>query len=122
MSEPVVARPRSGIESEDKCDTGGKETNILIVNKLDLEDRVFATQKKEATITIKDHKENYQNDTKCRLINPTKAELGKISKQILAKIVAKVKAKAKVNQWKNTDSVLTWFKGLNNKKRLTIRK
>ena len=68
---------------------------------------MFATQKKEATITIKDHKENYQNDTKCRLINPTKAELGKVSKQILAKIVEKVKLKANVNQWRNTDSVLT---------------
>ena len=38
----------------------------------------------QACITIKDHKENYQNDTKCRLINP---ELGKISKQKLVKIV-----------------------------------
>ena len=91
-----------------------------IVTKLDLEERVFATQKQEATITIKDHKENYQNDTKCRLINPCKPELGKVSKQILEKIVAKVKVKTKVNQWKNTDSVIHWFKGLQNKQRLTF--
>ena len=44
---------------------------IEIVAKLDLDDRVFATQKKDAYVTIKDHKENYLNDTKCRLLNPT---------------------------------------------------
>ena len=92
----------------------------FIVTKLDLEDRVFATSQKEATISIKDHKENYQNDTKFRLINPTKAELGKISKQKLSKIVEQVKTKTNVNQWRNTDSVLTWFKGLNNKERLSF--
>ena len=74
----------------------------------------------QACITIKDHKENYQNDTKCRLINPTKPELGKISKQKLAKIVEKVKAVTKVNQWRNTDSVLAWFKELPNKNRLNF--
>ena len=46
--------------------------------------------------------------------------MGKISKKKLAKIVVEVKEKAKVNQWKNTDSVLTWFKGLANKKRLNF--
>ena len=96
------------------------EKQKLMVENLDLEDRVFATSKKEACITIKDHKENYQNDTKCRLINPTKPELGKISKQKLAKIVEKVKAVTKVNQWRNTDSVLAWFKELPNKNRLNF--
>ena len=79
------------------------EKQIEIVTKLDLDDRVFATQKREAYITIKDHKDNYLNDTKCRLINPTKPELGKISKKKLAKIVVEVREKAKVNQWKNTE-------------------
>ena len=96
------------------------ERQKVIVTGLDLEDRVFATAKKAATITIKDQKPNYQNDTKCRLINPTKPELGKISKKKLAKNVEEVKSKTKVNQWKNTDSVLTWFKGLPNKQRLNF--
>ena len=69
---------------------------------------------------MKDHKDDYQNNTKCRLINPTKPELGKISKMKLAKIVVDVKKKTKVNQWRNTDSVLTWFKGLNNKSKLNF--
>ena len=38
----------------------------------------------------------------------------------MAKIVEAVKAKTKVNQWRNTDSVLTWFKGLNNKHKLNF--
>ena len=91
-----------------------------MVIKLDLEDRVFATAQKDAYITVKDHKDDYQNNTKCRLINPTKPELGKISKMKLAKIVVDVKKKTKVNQWRNTDSVLTWFKGLNNKSKLNF--
>ena len=61
------------------------QKQIEIVAKLDLDDRVFATQKKDAYITIKDHKENYLNDTKCRLLNPTKPELGKISKKKVGK-------------------------------------
>ena len=105
--------------NSDKVDMINDKQKV-IVTKLDLEDRVFATSQKEATITIKDHKENYQNDTKCRLINPCKAELGKISKQKLAKIVEQVKTKSKVNQWRNTDSVLSWFKGLNNKQKLNF--
>ena len=97
--------------TNDNIDKKTKE----IVTKLELDDRVFATAQKEATITIKDHKENFRNNTTCRLINPTKSELGKISKQKLAKIVSEVKAKTKVNQWKNTNSVLSWFNNLPNK-------
>ena len=46
--------------------------------------------------------------------------MGKISKKKLAKIVVEVKEKAKVNQWKNTDSVISWFKSLANKERLNF--
>ena len=38
----------------------------------------------------------------------------------MAKIVEQVKTKSKVNQWRNTDSVLSWFKGLNNKQKLNF--
>ena len=37
-------------------------------------------------ITIKDHKENFLNHPKVRLINPAKNELGRISKTILDNI------------------------------------
>ena len=36
-------------------------------------------------VTIKDHKENNRNNPKCRLLNPTKPELGMISKNITEK-------------------------------------
>ena len=33
------------------------------------------------TLTVKDHKPNFQNDTKCRLINPAKPQIGRESFQ-----------------------------------------
>ena len=41
-----------------------------------------------------------------------------VSKKMLAKIVQDVKAKSQLVQWKNTDSVIAWFKQLKNKERL----
>ena len=69
---------------------------------------------------MKDHKPNFQNSPSCRLINPTKSEIGKISKQILEKIVSTVREKTKFNQWKNTQSVINWFKNIVNKKRFSF--
>ena len=45
-----------------------------IGNRID----IMAQQK--AFITFKDHKENFPSTLKCRLINPTKSELGKVGK------------------------------------------
>ena len=52
--------------------------------QLDLEDRVFRTERREALFTLKDHKDNFANNPEVRLLNPTKPELGRVSKQILA--------------------------------------
>jgi hypothetical protein len=57
------------------------------------------------------------NNTKCRLINPTKSELGLVSKQMLAKIVSTVKSKSQLQQWKNTHSVIEWFTQLERKEK-----
>ena len=75
----------------------------------------------ESFITIKDHKDNFENNTKCRLINPAKSELGKVSKKIVARIVTSLKVKRKLNLWKNTDSFLKWFKDLENKNKLSFK-
>ena len=69
---------------------------------------------------MKDHKDNFMNNPKCRLINPTKSELGKVSKQILTKIVTALRMKTKMNSWKNTHSVIEWFEKLENKKNLVF--
>ena len=45
--------------------------DISIATKLDIVDRVYSTSKREAFITLKDHKPNYKNNPKFRLINPT---------------------------------------------------
>ena len=66
---------------------------------------------------MKDHKPNFSNKPTCRLLNPTKPELGKISKQKLANIVKVVNEKTKFNLWRNTQSAITWFKTINNKNR-----
>ena len=88
-----------------------------ITQKLCIDDRVEMTATKEAFITLKDHKDNFKNKPTCRLINPSKQEIRKISKQILDSINKKLLNAMRVNQWKNTSSVLQWFKQLPNKQR-----
>ena len=89
-----------------------------IAHKLELGNRIFKTSKREAKVTLKDHKSSFSHNPTCRLLNPTKPELGKISKQILAKVITAVRSKTGLNQWKNTNSVLEWFRTQPNKKRL----
>ena len=86
-----------------------------IATKLDLSDRIDTTANKESFITLKDHKPNFNNKPTCRLINPCKSEIGKISKQILQRINTKIIKSTNLNQWKNTDEVITWYNKVNNK-------
>ena len=67
--------------------------------KLQLDDRINTTARREAFITLKDHKPNFDNNPTCRLINPTKAEIGKISKRILDRINTKVVQTLQLNQY-----------------------
>ena len=96
------------------------KSDKAIAESLELDDRIYAFSERDAFVTIKDHKDNYQNKTQCRVINPAKSDLGKVSKQIIAKIVEKLRKVGNFNQWKNTYSVIDWFKGLQNKKNLTF--
>ena len=96
---------------DNKVDTINYETK-MIVSKLNLLDRVDKLQEKEAHFTIKDHKESFPNKIPCRLINPSKTELDKISKQLLDNINRKVVENTRVNQWENTKSVLEWFQSI----------
>ena len=63
---------------------------------------------------MKDHKENFQSNPKCRLINPAKSEIGKISKFFIENINEKVRNISSVNQWRDTDTVVPWFKNIKN--------
>ena len=79
-------------------------------------DRVECFAQRDSFITLKDHKENFPNNPKCRLINPAKSEIGLISKQLLESINSEVKLKTKVNQWRQTADVIYWFKNINEKR------
>lgn len=81
----------------------------LLAEDLNLDNKVYTLAPRPAYITIKDHKDNFQNNTQCRLINPTKSELGKISKYKLNSINEKIRSSTHLNQWKNTNEVIKWF-------------
>ena len=72
-------------------------------------------EESEACITVKDHKEDFPYKPSFRLINPSKSELGKVSKRILDNINQYIIEHTKVNQWKNSASVIEWFKTIKNK-------
>ena len=86
-----------------------------LAEKIQLEDRVEITAKKDAYITLKDHKPNFQNTPTCRLISPTKAELGRVSKKMLERIINVVRETTQLNLWKSTGEVIEWFKKIPNK-------
>ena len=95
----------------DDAKVGEIEAEALkIAKKLELDDRIFKTSKREATITLKDHKPRFRENPTVRLINPTKPELGRASKRILSRVVSEVKKKTQFNQWKSTNATTKWFK------------
>ena len=89
-----------------------------ITTELDISDRVEPIAPKNAYITLKDHKENFPNNIKCRLINPAKSNIGIISQQILQNINKKIRDGLNLQQWRSTSEALKWFKCLANKTRL----
>ena len=86
-----------------------------IAERYDKAKRVDYFAKSNAFVTLKDHKENFQSKPKCRLINPAKSEIGKVSKFFIENINTKVREMSSVNQWRDTDSVITWFESIKNK-------
>ena len=86
-----------------------------IANSYNLSERVECIATNPAFVTLKDHKDNFLSKPTCRLINPAKSELGKISKSILDKINKSIKNKLMCNQWKNSKDVINWFQNLNHK-------
>ena len=77
-----------------------------ITPKPPISDRIEGTEETEAYITIKEHKEDFPNKISCRLINPSKSSIGEIKKLIINKIKQQIQLITKVNQWKDTSSVI----------------
>ena len=65
--------------------------------------------------TIKDCKQNFQTNPSFGLINLTITNIAKISKTMLDKIIKKLVSTIHVNQWKNSSSVIMWFKNIQSK-------
>ena len=91
-----------------------------IAAKLELDDRMETLAKADAFLTLKDHKPRFKNDLPCRLINPAKPEIGMISKAILDRITDAARDATNANLWKNSASVIEWFKGIKDKDRCTF--
>ena len=66
---------------------------------------------------MKDHKPDFLNNPTCRLINPSKSEIGIISKHILDDINTKILQATKVNLWKSTSNAIEWFKSIPEKEK-----
>ena len=86
-----------------------------IVDKLNLSDRVQVLTNNSAFVTIKDHKPGFPNKIACRLLNPSKSHVGKISKEYLETINASIREKTKFHQWRNTNTVIDWFNKITEK-------
>ena len=94
---------RDNVTKDYKKINGAVESEINkisknIAQKLHVYGKMELFQKKQPFITLKDHKENFENNPKCRLINPSKTDIGKIAKQILEPYVSKIRGITGVNQ------------------------
>ena len=76
----------------------------------------------QSFITLKDHKGNFQNNPKCGIINPTKSEIGIVSKHYIEEINKSIRRGIKVNQWRNAQGVISWFTGIKNKEKSSFTK
>ena len=81
-----------------------------VLNQLDI------NEESNCFFTLKNHKDNFQNNPTVKLINPTKNEIGRINKVILGKIDSILIKHLKVNQWKNTQNLIKWFIKIDEKK------
>ena len=102
---------KASAKKEERINTGGKK----YAKDAKVADKMEVNAKKDAFITLKDHKENFANNPKTRLINPAKNEIGRISKVILDNINKELLAKLKLNQWKSTENAIDWFKKIERK-------
>ena len=69
----------------------------------------------QAYTTIKDHKENFPEKQRFRLINPSNSDIRKVSKRIPDQINQNISQNTNVNYLENSNSVIDWFKAINNK-------
>ena len=82
-----------------------KELNCeakMLAHRLGIVDRVEKYNTKNCFITIKDHKSDFKTNPECRLINPAKTQIGRVSKIIVQEICDSVMLALNINQWRST--------------------
>ena len=102
---------KSDIETYDSINREAKK----FAEKFNVADRAECMAPTNAFITLKDHKANFENNPKCRLINPAKSEIGRISKIFIESANSKIREKSKLLQWRDSSSVINWFNDIKEK-------
>ena len=99
---------RHNVTKTYKRSTANRVKNINYKSQLLAEKMIELkkTEEAEVYITVKDHKEGFPPNLSFRLINPSKSDIGKISKNLLDKINKILILNINLNQWKNTTTVI----------------
>ena len=99
-----------------------EKADLAMAKKLNIADRVHRTAKRDSFVTLKDHKAGFRSNPQCRLLNPTKPELGRVSKKILDRINSELRRKTNLRQWRRTQETRDWFVKLKQKHTMTFIK
>ena len=103
-----------------------KKTTVSAINAINteteaiakdrnLDERIEQYNQNKFFITLKEHKENFQNNLKCKLKNPAKSDIGIVSKQYIDQINKSIRERLNANQWRSTQDVITCFKNIKTK-------
>ena len=82
------------------------------MDKHGIQGKIPKFQLQECFLTVKDHKEEFPNKIHCRLINPSKSHVARVSKNILDNINKTVRSMTNLTQWRNTKEVLKWLNNI----------
>ena len=106
----------------DLVENVNREAAVIANNLGELDERIDAMPESESFITYKDHKDNFPARKEVRLLNPSKSNIGRISKKILDAINSTLRQKTSFNQWKSTNECIRWFSNLPEKHNLKFIK
>ena len=90
---------RTSSRSRTKNLINNSKEGKTIAEEVNFNDGIEQFNQRKAFFTLKDHKVNFQNDAKCRLINQANSEIEIITKHHLEIINNKIREKTQVNQW-----------------------
>ena len=102
------------LDSEDTLKSINTEAANLVA-RAQITGRIPKYSTSPAFLTIKDHKEGFPNNVKCRLVNPAKSHIGKVAKKLLDTVISDIRSKSNLVQWKNAYEVTKWFNNIEGK-------